>query len=371
MDAFLSFFLLSITMLVGSFLVGIMPLFFSPSDKWLKSISLFGIGLLVGTSLIVIIPEGIETLYSVPRNNIEIFPNYNTNPIEDTPVERRNILPEFDLTGYKIYDISNTNRNNRRQESLSEFEKPSNNEVDSIAPPSQIDGDNDKENLAHRYIGIALISGYILMFLIDQIDTFHEQSPSRLDTVEYTEMNAFAEDNIGIEDDRDKDIHINNMTGNFPAKIKSHSMTIGLVIHAAADGIALGASANQPTIEFIVFLAIMLHKAPSAFGLCTILLREGYSRQRIRKHVAIFSMSAPLTAIITFMLLQSRAQLNPNSMQWWTAILLLFSGGTFLYVAMHVMQDVNNGPGKLSGQHIVTLILGMSFPLLLEFEHTH
>ncbi|CAG8479945.1 9801_t:CDS:1 [Ambispora leptoticha] len=359
-------------MLVGSFLAGTMPLFFSPSEKRLKPISSFGIGLLVGTSLIVIIPEGIETLYSAHR---EIYPvtysssiNYNTNPIEDSPIVRRDIFPESDHETYYISRenskfIRVRNRIDRRQES-------SNNEANSIAPPSQNNDENDKENPAHRYIGIALISGYTLMFLIDQIGASHTHSQSHLDTIEYTEMNAFAEDNIL----HDNDILNDNSTSNPPAMIKSHSITIGLIIHAAADGIALGASANQPTIEFIVFLAIMLHKAPSAFGLCTILLREGYSHKKIRKHVAIFSMSAPLAAVITFMLLQSKAQLNPNSMQWWTAILLLFSGGTFLYVAMHVMQNLNNGHssfGKLSGRNIAILISGMFFPLLLEFEHAH
>lgn len=40
--------------------------------------------------------------------------------------------------------------------------------------------------------------------------------------------------------------------------------TIGLVVHAAADGIALGAAAttSHQDVEMIVFLAIMLHKAP-------------------------------------------------------------------------------------------------------------
>ena len=39
--------------------------------------------------------------------------------------------------------------------------------------------------------------------------------------------------------------------------------TLGLVVHAAADGIALGAasSTSQVDIQLIVFLAIMLHKA--------------------------------------------------------------------------------------------------------------
>lgn len=52
------------------------------------------------------------------------------------------------------------------------------------------------------------------------------------------------------------------------------------MVHAAADGVALGAAAttSHTDVEIIVFLAIMLHKAPAAFGLVTFLLHEGIER---------------------------------------------------------------------------------------------
>ncbi len=74
------------------------------------------------------------------------------------------------------------------------------------------------------------------------------------------------------------------------------------MVHAAADGVALGAAGatSHQDVEMIVFLAIMLHKAPAAFGLVTFLLHEGIERQRIRRHLAIFSASAPLFTLITY-----------------------------------------------------------------------
>ena len=47
-------------------------------------------------------------------------------------------------------------------------------------------------------------------------------------------------------------------------------------MHAAADGVALGAATlvDKAEIEFIIFMAIMLHKAPAAFGLTSFLLHE-------------------------------------------------------------------------------------------------
>jgi zinc transporter 9 len=78
--------------------------------------------------------------------------------------------------------------------------------------------------------------------------------------------------------------------------------TLGLVVHAAADGIALGAAAasTQTEVEMIVFIAIMLHKAPAAFGLVTILIHHGLDKKRIRKHLLVFSMAAPIGALLTF-----------------------------------------------------------------------
>src|ERR1700722_9388991 len=47
-----------------SFLAGVLPLSLSLTPSRLRLISTIGMGVLVGTSLIVIIPEGVEALYS-------------------------------------------------------------------------------------------------------------------------------------------------------------------------------------------------------------------------------------------------------------------------------------------------------------------
>ncbi|KAI4108712.1 MAG: hypothetical protein L6R37_000876 [Teloschistes peruensis] len=55
---------LSTVMAIASFLAGSLPLSFALSQSRLQLISTIGMGVLVGTSLIVIIPEGVDTLYS-------------------------------------------------------------------------------------------------------------------------------------------------------------------------------------------------------------------------------------------------------------------------------------------------------------------
>ena len=43
-----------------------------------------------------------------------------------------------------------------------------------------------------------------------------------------------------------------------------------------------------------------LFQAPAAFGLVSFLLHEGFDRTRIRKHLAVFSVAAPLLSVITY-----------------------------------------------------------------------
>ncbi|KAH9826842.1 Zinc/iron permease, partial [Teratosphaeria destructans] len=188
----------------------------------------------------------------------------------------------------------------------------------------------------------------------------------------------------------------------FHTSTRPSSTTVGLVIHAAADGIALGASSASPTnLTLIIFLALMLHKAPAAFGLTSVLLKQGLSKRAARTHLIIFSLAAPVGALLTY---AAAHVLGYGSeylgTQFTTGMLLLFSGGTFLYVAMHTMQEAGaahgdgygwaEGPGyvgvggeeggysagvKQEGRrHVVDTLVtvgGMLVPLLTQWGHGH
>lgn len=56
----------------------------------------------------------------------------------------------------------------------------------------------------------------------------------------------------------------------------SHMVTHGHTHAHTADGLALGAAAglSKADVEFVIFLAIMLHKAPAAFGFTSFLIHE-------------------------------------------------------------------------------------------------
>ena len=91
-------------------------------------------------------------------------------------------------------------------------------------------------------------------------------------------------------------------------------------------------STSNTKLGFIIFFAIMIHKAPAAFGLTSVLLKQGLSKRAARGHLLVFSLAAPAGALGTWFLvaLLGGGKLDGEGGQWWTGMLLLFSAGTFL-----------------------------------------
>lgn len=282
-NAFIWLLLLCVAMLVASFVAGCIPLSTKLSDSKLNFLTSLSVGLLISTSLVVIIPEGVETLY----NNV--------------------------------------------------------------------DQQLNKSMSNHSAVGISLLFGFAVMFIIDQVSSMHGHAIPK------------------IRSSVELDTILETSTLKSPETLVT-TPTIGLIVHAAADGIALGASATHPQLSMVVFFAIMLHKAPSSFALTTVLLSEGLSRTRVRRHLLLFSMSAPAGAISTFLLLELFSEsFKSLNLEYWTGILLLFSGGTFLYVAMHAIQELqsHSKTSKVDWYQLGSILIGMFIPFVLNFNHSH
>ena len=286
-------------------------------------------GVLVGTALIVIIPEGVETLYS------------STSHVDHIHNRRELVSPNADLQWFNMPIISFTKRT-VGVEGLISLPAPllpddlSTGQPESEAPPRTptepgivhavgssmtTEGNPSSEPVSHEphaWIGISLISGFILMYLIDTLPSVKSHTP-------VSRNNIYS---------------LSDLSSNTPPtpirqrSSASFSTTLGLVIHAAADGIALGASSTIPSISFVVFFAIIIHKAPAAFGLTSVLLKQGLGKRQVKTHLMAFSLAAPIGAIITWTLIRTLGgaaeTTHPESMKFWTGVVLIFSGGTFL-----------------------------------------
>ena len=139
------------------------------------------------------------------------------------------------------------------------------------------------------------------------------------------------------------------------------SATVGLIMHAAADGLAIGASVSSSTeTGLIVFVAIMLHKGPAAFGLASFLEHIKLEKQKSQLYLLIFALSSPIMAIVTFFALKDTSLATDENI----GLALMFSAGTFVYVAtVDVLPQVHNHEHE-KDTTVWYVILGMALVYL-------
>ncbi|KAI3415798.1 hypothetical protein GPALN_005382 [Globodera pallida] len=272
---------ISLTMFVGSYLAGCIPLFFSLNERRIRIASIFGAGLLVGTAFCVIIPEGISSL-------AESSFAYRNHNIIDANLPK---LENGKTSGEKLH-----------RRAIRDWENDQ--------PQHHDERMNNFERL-NGVIGLSLLVGFLFMHVIDQLSK--------------------------LSHSRHKGVP-----------------TLGLVIHAFADGIAMGSASSagsQAELQILVFVAIMLHKAPTAFALISILLASGMDKVRVRRHLLIFSLAAPIGTVLTYAFLHMIQSSSPSdgiltgthkgTSSHFTGMVLLFSAGTFLYIAtVHVLPEL-------------------------------
>lgn len=325
---------------VRSFFAGSLPLAITLTQSQLRLISSIGVGILVGTSMIVIIPEGIEavstrgghhhdkrSLAGAAGNQGRLDVRWTTGddiPQLATAAGTAQVRDEFQSLGSIAAD---TARLRGRDEP-----PPGHDQAPGHAPgPEAPHGDEKEAEVPTFYIGLSMILGFVLMFLIDRLP---RHATDRMQTE--PQMRHVSLDNLGgtsSAGDEESEGFLGPLAPP-PKQSRSLATTIGLVIHAAADGIAMGASTSTDNTKLglIIFVAIMVHKAPAAFGLTSVLLKQGLTKRAARGHLIVFSLAAPFGALSTWAIIQilGGGNLDGESGQWWTGMLLLFSAGTFL-----------------------------------------
>ncbi|KAI9830116.1 MAG: hypothetical protein M1826_005110 [Phylliscum demangeonii] len=405
MDGLFVLLSLSTVMTVASLLAGALPLSLTFSPPQMRLISTLGMGVLVGTSLIVIIPEGIETLYNArpataairpvgsPGKTLEArwHPDAHLSPPRGflwgpsrarlAQIAHREGERTPPSTARSATPPAHPSTADRPQATPGPASAPA---ADDAAPPSP-----PPSRSPHASVGLSLVLGFILMYLIDKIPQHASSSVQSIQPPHHISLEHLAQGLHRTEHGTESSLA--------PASNQRRhlSTTTGLVIHAAADGIALGASSTTANtrLGFTIFVAIMIHKAPAAFGLTSVLLKQGWSKREARAHLVVFSLAAPVGAIATWVLVHVAGRgrvAGPAETEWWTGVLLLFSAGTFLYVAMHTMQEENhlsghessdgyaNGsarPGRAKPgprlQDTIAAVAGMLIPLLTQVGHSH
>ena len=115
-------------------------------------------------------------------------------------------------------------------------------------------------------------------------------------------------------------------------------LVFGLSLHAATDGLAVGAAAATESISLTaaVVFAVLIHKGPAAFSLGVFSMHERNERKDSIRDVVIFSLATPIMIMVAYFLLEGVETAT-------IGLTMLFSAGTFLYVAtVDTLPDIHN-----------------------------
>lgn len=209
--------------------------------------------------------------------------------------------------------------------------------------------EEEDEHTSGLLLGGAILGGFLLMLILEGSGIGHAVH----------------------EEHHDHDLEHNH--GHIHHSSSGWLLLFGLTLHAATDGIAIGAAAasGSVTVTAAVALAVLIHKGPAAFSLGVFSMHEREYRNDSIRDVLIFSLATPVMILLAFYALED---LETHII----GLTMLFSAGTFLYVAtVDTLPEIHNPEtGKkamlnvLLGAIILTLILfAMDISGLIEHGH--
>ncbi|BGP15800.1 hypothetical protein JCM10213_005718 [Rhodosporidiobolus nylandii] len=339
---FLRLFCLAVALFFGTALFAFLPLHIKLSARAVTSVNLFSVGLLVGAALTIVIPEGVAAVFEASEHGGE------EGEGDGRHHGNAGWIGAALLAGFILMYLIDSLHGH-----------------DSYPAPPHTHSASSSPSLRSRRPGYRPTPSHLAE--LEPLSRGRER-----DSNEYTRSSSRE---TSVERDSDPagwDEEAGAMRGGrragddddelITADASSVSTVIGLVAHSLADGISLGASslataasasaatataqADQSqgagrSLQLIVFLAIILHKAPTAFALSSLLSSSPASSPAfVRRALALFALTAPVGAVITYLALSAlgRSEEGPG-MEWYTGLALVFSGGTFLFVATHAVRE--------------------------------
>jgi zinc transporter 9 len=207
----------------------------------------------------------------------------------------------------------------------------------------------DEEHAEELFLGGAILAGFLFMLILEGSGIGH----------------AVHEEHHDHDHEHGHD-HVHHGPSGW-------MLVIGLSLHAATDGLAIGAAAASGSVAVTatVALAVLIHKAPAAFSLGVFSMHERQERNDSIRDVVIFSLATPIMMMVAF---YSLTELEFGLI----GLAMLFSAGTFLYVAtVDTLPDIHNPEtGRKAMLYVLlgavllsVLLLGADAAGLIEHAH--
>jgi zinc and cadmium transporter len=225
-------------------------------------------------------------------------------------------------------------------------------------------------------IMIALLLGFLVMFLLERFLSFHEHEPVAVE----------ADGGLGSEPGATTAAcgHDHGTTAVGTTAVgTSHRMTwvgamSGLALHTLLSGIALAASVEAAAAHdhgtalagFGVFLGVVLHKPFDAMTITMLMRGAGVARWRIHLANLGFAMMVPAGIGLFYAGIS-----GTDDAAGWTALALAFSAGTFLCIALaDLLPELkfhDHDRLKLTAMLILGVVIAWGTGILEGLGHDH
>ena len=337
--------------LVLALVGGLIPLFSKIKDnpETLRRITGISSGILLASALLVVVPEGFELATgghdehghdehgdddalagSVALVILEL--EHGDIDASEAIEEIEGLLGGHDEDEHDDHDEDDESHDEEMDESLSEniehvIEEVESGEINATAGIEEIEelitshaheeeahGDEEEEGLENLIIGAAILAGFIMMLILEGSGMGH----------------AVHEEHHDHHDEHGHE-HVHHRAAPW-------LLVLGLSLHSAADGLAIGSAAagSSQAVTALVAMAVLIHKVPAAFSLGVFSMHERESRDDSIKDVALFALATPVMIMVSFYALEGMDE-------HFIALAMLFAAGTFLYVAtVDTLPDIHN-----------------------------
>ena len=337
--------------LVLALVGGLIPLFSKIKDnpETLRRITGISSGILLASALLVVVPEGFELATgghaehgddehgdddalagSVALVILEL--EHGDIDASEAIEEIEGLLGGHGEDEHSGHDEDEDSHDEEMDESLPEsiehvIEEVESGEINATAGIEEIEelitshaheeeghGEEEQEGLENLIIGAAILAGFIMMLILEGSGMGHSVHEEHHD----------HHDEHGHE-------HVHHSTAPW-------LLVLGLSLHSAADGLAIGSAAagSSEAVTALVAMAVLIHKVPAAFSLGVFSMHEREDRNDSIKDIALFALATPVMIMVSFYALEGLDE-------HFIALAMLFAAGTFLYVAtVDTLPDIHN-----------------------------
>ena len=359
---------------------GLLPVFSKVKEnpERLKALTGIAAGIIIASAMMVVIPEGYELAmadeHDAHGNDDQIAGSIALVmlEVEHGDINESQAIEEIEtiVGGHEAHgdeethDDEETHSDESTEESLSKsvlhvIEEVEDGDINATTGLEEIEvlitshshGEEEEHDseIDGWLLGGAILGGFVLMLLLEGSGIGH----------------AVHEEHHDHDDEHGHD-HVHHSNNGW-------MMVLGLTLHSATDGLAIGAAAatGSVAITATVAMAVLIHKAPAAFSLGVFSMHEREKRNESIIDVVVFSLATPIMMMIAF---YAFSDLEIQTI----GLAMLFSAGTFLYVAtVDTLPDIHNPETGRKAMLFVLLGIILFSVLLLGadaaglIEHAH